>query len=281
MPNTTEDSVVIMTGAAGGLGGAMTRGLLAAGRRVVAVDVTTTDEGLAALTAEAGRNGTAGRLLTLEANVRSTAACEAVVAKGREHFGRIDALVNCAGLGINFVPDPAGGFGAPRFYDVPVDYWEAVMDTNVNGPFRLAHAVAPLLAAQGWGRIINVATGYPTMVKFSPYGSSKAALEAATVVWSNDLAGTGVTVNVLIPGAAANTPMVPHAVVADRSRLVQPDVMVAPVVWLTSPRSDGVTGRRFIGQDWNPEASDAQNLARAERAGWGIEAPTSRTPKLQ
>ena len=128
---------------------------------------------------------------------------------------------------------------------------------------------------------MNVTTGYPTMVKFSPYGAAKAALEAATVVWSGDLAGTGVTVNVLIPGAAANTPMVPHAVVADRSRLVQPGVMVAPVVWLSSKRSDGVSGHRFIGQDWDATASDAQNLARAERAGWGIDAPTSRTPKLQ
>jgi Dehydrogenases with different specificities (related to short-chain alcohol dehydrogenases) len=89
------------------------------------------------------------------------------------------------------------------------------------------------------------------MEGFSPYGPSKAALEAATVVWAKDLAGTGVTVNALAPGGPANTRMIPATEVADRSTLIQPEVMIAPIVWLMSPRSDGVTGRRIIAKEWD------------------------------
>src|SRR5262249_14872507 len=102
-----------------------------------------------------------------------------------------------------------------------------------------------------------------------PYGPSKAALEAATVIWAKDLAGTGVTVNALAPGGPANTRMIPATEVTDRSTLIQPEVMIAPIVWLMSPRSDGVTGRRIIAKEW-----DAARLASepAEKigtpAGW-------------
>src|SRR5258707_15287843 len=94
------------------------------------------------------------------------------------------------------------------------------------------------------------------MEGFSPYGPSKAALEAATVVWAKDLAGTGVTVNALAPGGPANTRMIPSTEVADRATLIQPEVLIAPIAWLMSPRSDGVTARRIIAQEW-----DAARLA--------------------
>ena len=122
----------------------------------------------------------------------------------------------------------------------------------------MAKAVAPHLVKQGLGRIVNITTSHFTMVMdgFSPYGPSKAAMEAATVIWSKDLAGTGVTVNALLPGGAANTRMIPQGDLVDRSTLVQPEVMMAPIVWLMSPRSNGVTGRRIIAKEW-----DAARLA--------------------
>jgi NAD(P)-dependent dehydrogenase (short-subunit alcohol dehydrogenase family) len=86
----------------------------------------------------------------------------------------------------------------------------------------------------------------------SPYGPSKAGLEAATAVWAKDLSGTGVTVNALLPGGAANTRMVPKEEAPDRTKLVQPEAMMAPIVWLMSQASDGVTGRRFVARDWDP-----------------------------
>jgi 3-oxoacyl-[acyl-carrier protein] reductase len=108
---------------------------------------------------------------------------------------------------------------------------------------------------QGWGRIVNIETSLFTMMMdgFSPYGPSKAALESETVIWSKDLDGTGVTVNALAPGGPADTRMIPRNEVGDRSALVQPEVMVAPIIWLMSPQSDGVTGRRIIAKEWNAE----------------------------
>jgi 3-oxoacyl-[acyl-carrier protein] reductase len=99
---------------------------------------------------------------------------------------------------------------------------------------------------------------------FSPYGPSKAALEAATAVWAKDLASTGVTVNALLPGGPANTRMIPAHEASDRSKLVQPEVMMAPIVWLMSSASDGVTGRRFVAKDWDRSLDPR---AAAEKAG--------------
>lgn len=264
----SEDSVVIVTGAAGGLGRAMSLGLLAAGRRVVAVDVEAARPRLDALAREAAAAGE--RLFSVVASVRSEADCVRAVAAALEHFGAVDALINNAGLGMEGI-DPRAMIDGVNFYDVPAQKWEALIDTNVNGPFLMARAIAPHLVARRWGRIVNVVTGYPTMLKagFSPYGPAKAALEAATVIWSKDLANTGVTVNALLPGGAADTAMVPVAAVGDRSTLIPPSVMVAPAVWLTSHASDGVTGRRFIGRDWDPGAPLEDNVTKAGApAGW-------------
>jgi len=108
---------------------------------------------------------------------------------------------------------------------------------------------------------------YETMRRrgFSPYGPSMAALESETVIWSQDLAGTGVTVNALMPGGATLTGMISKTFPeAQRPNLLDPDVMVAPLLWLASPRSDGVTGRRFLANRWRGEA----DVAAAEEAGW-------------
>ena len=247
---TSDDAVVILTGAAGGLGSTMLRGLLAAGRRVVAVDIAGAHAALAALEAEAEQGGTADRLLCVTGSIRSEADCERVVDAARERFGAVHAVVNNAGLGMSALSLEAQD-AKLRFFELPADFWRSMFDTNVNGTFLMARAVAPHLVAQGWGRIVNVTTGAFTMIRpgFTPYGPAKAAIDAATAAWSGELAGTGVTVNALLPGGAADTPMVPHASVSDRSTLIAPSVMVAPVVWLTSRASDGVTGHRIIGND--------------------------------
>lgn len=243
-----EDQVVIVTGAAGGLGRAMSLGLLAAGRRVVGVDIERAKPALESVAAS-------DRFFPVCASVRSERDCARAVAQAIEHFGAVHAVVNNAGLGMEGISLEAMTKGV-NFYDVPAEKWQALIDTNVNGPFLMARAVAPHLVEQKWGRIVNVTTSYPTMLKngFSPYGPAKAALEAATVIWSKDLQETGVTVNVLIPGGAADTAMVPVEAVSERSNLVRPAVMVAPIVWLTSHASDGVTGHRFVAKEWNPDA---------------------------
>ena len=264
-----EHSVVLITGAGGGLGTAMTRGLLAAGRCVVGLDIAAASESLANLERDAARLDAADRFYSVVADVRSEADCIRAVAAARERFGTLHALVNNAALGMSAHSLDAQD-GKLRFYEISADFWSALFDTNVNGSFNMARSVAPHLVAQGFGRIVNVVTGLMTMTRggFTPYGPAKAALEAASAAWAEELAGTGVTVNALLPGGAADTAMVPHASVSDRSTLVAPDTMVAPNVWLTSAAADGVTGLRIIGKDWDPGLAADANLARCARAGW-------------
>src|SRR5438132_7038777 len=90
--------------------------------------------------------------------------------------------------------------------------------------------------ARGWGRIVNVTTSLGTMLNAgSPtYGPSKAALEALSAIMAKDLDGTGVTVNVLVPGGVTNTPMISDEAGYDRDKLIQPEVMVPPLLWLVS-----------------------------------------------
>jgi NAD(P)-dependent dehydrogenase (short-subunit alcohol dehydrogenase family) len=121
------------------------------------------------------------------------------------------------------------------------------------------------MTRQGWGRIVNVTTSLGTMLNAgSPtYGPSKAALEALSAIMAKDLDGTGVTVNVLVPGGITNTPMVSESGF-DRDKLIQPEVMVPPLVWLLSDAAGKVTGRRFLGVHWDAALPPEQA---AEKAG--------------
>ena len=133
-----------------------------------------------------------------------------VVQTALERFGRLDILVNNAGRGMKYVSDHF--MTEPtRFWEVAPATWRLVIDTNVNGPFLMARAAVPQFLRAGWGRIVNVSMNHATMRRagFSPYGPSKAALESETVIWAADLAGTGVTVNALLPGGATLTGMIP------------------------------------------------------------------------
>jgi 3-oxoacyl-[acyl-carrier protein] reductase len=135
-----------------------------------------------------------------------------------------------------------------------------VIDTNVNGPFLMARAAVPAMLRAGWGRIVNVSMNRETMRRagFSPYGPSKAALESETIIWAQDLSGTGITVNAILPGGATETGMVPEGV-PDRVRatLLRPEVMVAPLRWLVSVASDHITAKRVVANRWRDDAPDA------------------------
>src|SRR5947208_4024138 len=107
---------------------------------------------------------------------------------------------------------------------------------------------------QKWGRIVNVTTSLGTMIRDGAptYGPSKAALEALSAIMATDLAGSGVTVNVLVPGGVTNTAMVPQEAGFDRQQMIQPDIMAPPLVWLVSDAAGTTTGRRFLAMHWDP-----------------------------
>ncbi len=213
--------------------------------------------------------GGAERMLALAADVTREEDCARVVEATLSRFGRLDILVNNAGRGMKYVSERF--LTEPtRFWEVRPDVFRMVIDTNVNGPFLMARAaLGPMLRAR-WGRIVNVSMNRETMRRagFSPYGPSKAALESETAIWAQDLAGTGVTVNAVLPGGATATGMIPDSVSERlRAALLQPEVMVPPLLWLASPKSDGVTGKRVIANRWSDEGAAPSGNA-VEDAGW-------------
>ena len=129
----------------------------------------------------------------------------------------------------------------------------------------LSRALVHDMMRQKWGRIVNVTTSLGTMIRDgSPtYGPSKAALEAFSAIMAKDLAGTGVTVNVLVPGGMTNTGMIPVEAGYDRGELIQPAVMTPPLNWLVSDAASGVTGRRFLAVHWDTGLAPEEAAAKA------------------
>jgi len=254
-----QGRVAIITGAAGGLGRSMVAALRAAGAAIAAVDVD----------AALGRDDPVLRpddILKLGADVSDEAACRDAVANTIARFGSLDILVNCAGI---TGEQPSHG-PFPRFWERESADWRRVQAINHNGAFHMAyHAVRPMIE-QGRGRIVNISTSFATMVMagMAAYGPSKAAMEASAAIWAKELAGTGVTVNVLLPGGPVATPFVPASMASNA--LLAPDVMIAPLLWLASDASGGITGKRFIARDWDRDCpGEAAAAAIAAPAGWG------------
>jgi NAD(P)-dependent dehydrogenase (short-subunit alcohol dehydrogenase family) len=260
---TETPRVAIVTGAAGGIGRAMVRGLLTAGIRVAGVDRDR--EPLEMLATSARQQGNAAELLTITADLTDDAALDAITKATRGKFGRIDILVNNAGIGPGAIrPD---SWQRPlKFWEITPDQWRRFVAVHTTAPLALTNAVVPEMMRQSWGRIVNVTTSLGTMLNAgSPtYGPSKAALEALSAIMAKDLDGTGVTVNVLVPGEATNTPMISDGAGFDRAKLIQPEVMAPPLLWLVSDAAGKVTGRRFLGIHWDPALPPEQA---AERAG--------------
>lgn len=254
---------VIVTGGGRGLGKEMTLALAASGANVMATAANSLDE-LEAMQQEAG---SVGRVETMLADAANYTDCERVVAATLEAFGSVHCLVNNAGRGMRLISETFTT-NPCLFWETPPEHWKTIIECNVNGPFNMARAVTPHLVEQGFGKIINVSTSLQTMTRtgYSPYGPSKAALEAASQVWAADLAGTGVTVNVLLPGGATDTALLPDMVNkrgAD-GQLLHPSLMRAPVLWLCADESNDHTAERYIAKNWTLDTDSvaAANAAR-------------------
>jgi 3-oxoacyl-[acyl-carrier protein] reductase len=225
----------------------MALGLARAGVQVVATAARERQE-LERVAAEAPRDAVAPMI----ADVTDAQNCDALVAETLRRFGKLDILVNNAGRGMknvseNFLAEPI------CFWETDPETWRLVIETNVNGPFFMARAAAPPMMKAGWGRIINTSVSFSTMQRrgFTPYGPSKAALESETQIWAQELVGTGVTVNAILPGGATLTGMIPDSYPeVARKRLLDPDIIVPPLLYLASAASDGVTGKRLDARKW-------------------------------
>ena len=264
-----EGKTALITGAGRGLGKAMAEGLAANGARIALVDLE--EDVLAAALADVEAAGGQGCALALAADVTDAERAGAVIEEISDRLGGPDILINDAAMGPQFFTTDTYGDG-PKFWEVDNALWLRVLTVNSFGPQLMSSVAVPGMIERGWGRVINVTTSLDTMYLngCGAYGPSKAALEANTRIMALDLAGTGVTANVLIPGGPANTRMITERSDLPRESLIQPDAMRAPAAWLCSDEADRTTGMRFIAALWDDTLPLDERL---ERAG----APTAWT----
>jgi gluconate 5-dehydrogenase len=237
---------VLVTGATSGLGAAMAAALVDAGAQVV---VTSRRRERAQAAAQRLGLGAIG----LELDVRDEASVLACADEAWDRLGGLDVLVNNAGIGMStvnprFLTDPE------PFWDVTADGFRDVVETKLTGTFLMGRAIAPRMVAAGGGRIVNISMSQQTMTRrgFVPYGPSGAGVEALSRVMAADLAETPVTVNILLPGGATATGMVPENTPDEvRARLLDPAIMGPPIVWLASPRAAGVHDRRIVAAEFS------------------------------
>jgi NAD(P)-dependent dehydrogenase (short-subunit alcohol dehydrogenase family) len=260
--------VAIVTGAASpiGLGRAMALALVQTGARVMLVDVN--GEQLLKTAAELREFGNDARCAqAIVADVSDPTDADRVVRQTLAECGSLHVLVNNAGISLHH----AGVDGDPEFWDTPAEAWLRVLSVNAFGPFLMARAAVKPMLQQRWGRVIGVTTSLDTMWRRQnpAYGSSKAAHEAFMASIAQALEGTGVTANILVPGGATNTNLLPPNSARDRGTMLQAEVMQAPVLWLASNASDGFTGKRLIAQRWDGTLPLQERLARASApAAW-------------
>jgi len=155
---------------------------------------------------------------------------------------------------------------AQGFWEVPVSGFQAVIETNLTGYFLVARELTPRMLAAGAGRIVNISVSHSTMHRagFVPYGPSRAGSEALSRIMAADLRDTGVTVNLLLPGGATVTGMMPVDAAPEGQGFLEPAIMGPPIVWLASDEATGVHDERIIAVEFEGWLRD-----RREKAGRG------------
>ena len=263
-----EGKVAIVTGAGSpiGIGHAMALGLVRAGARVALTDVN--QEWLDQSVTEAREIGGDDCAIDILSDVTDPQSCQDAVDTAITRLGGLHILVNNAGINSRL-----GGVGTnpANFWDNSPEAWSRVVAVNLSGNFYMASAAVAHMLEQGWGRIIGVTTSMDTMWRKggAPYGPSKAGHEALVSIMAQELEGTGVTANVLVPGGGTYTNMTYSGNPNQRDQMIEPEVMQKPVVWLASDESSEFTGRRIIAYYWDDSLSLEERLEKCSApAAW-------------
>jgi NAD(P)-dependent dehydrogenase (short-subunit alcohol dehydrogenase family) len=256
MPMNTKDLRnihALVTGASSGLGFSMAEALLQAGATVALASRVGTklDQAVEKLK----REGYPAVGIPLD--VRSEQSVNNAIKWVKREWGKLDVLVNNAGIGMRTV-NPRFLVEPQPFFKVTPEGFRDLIDTNLTGYFLVARGFAPLMMEQGHGRIINISMNHETMKRkgFVPYGPSRAATESLSYIMAEDLKEYGIMVNMLLPGGATTTGMIPDEVrkeIESKFQLLDPKVMAEPIVFLASAAAEGITGERIIAtdfQDW-------------------------------
>ncbi|MEF8842905.1 MAG: SDR family oxidoreductase [Haloarculaceae archaeon] len=235
-----DGDVVVVTGANRGLGREMSLRFAREGSRVTLVGRTESE--LEAVAREAG-----GETLVAPADVTDSTQVEAVVERTVDAFGRVDTLVNNAGIGLLSLED-----GGRPTHEVPEERWRQVIDVNLTGVFLCSKAALPHMLDRGRGNVVNISSGLGRYAAagYAPYNSSKHGLEGLTKTMALDYEDAGVNVNALDPGGRVNTAFWDHLPEEERSEILQPDVMNDAAVLLAAQDPGGVTGESMDAADW-------------------------------
>lgn len=239
-----ENKVAVVTGAAQGIGRTYALALAAAGAKVCVSDISLPEETVAEI-ARAGGTATA----TI-ADVSDQGSLEAMVAHTQRQFGRLDVLVNNAGL--------FGALKMKAFSDISVEEWDRVMAVNVRGVWQAIAATVPAMRKTGGGKIINISSG--TVFKGTPfllhYVTSKGAIVALTRAIARELADSGICVNAIAPGLVMSSNVQTHpdwkevaaSVVSSRAikRESIPDDLIGALLFFASQDSNFVTGQTLV-----------------------------------
>jgi NAD(P)-dependent dehydrogenase (short-subunit alcohol dehydrogenase family) len=238
--SSLDGRVAIVTGAAQGIGRKIAEGLAGEGAKLVLADVRRPDDAASALGG-----------LAVEVDVSDQAACERMAQSALDAHGRIDVLVNNAGIWSSLVPTP--------FEQLSVEEWRRVFDVNVLGMYLATRAVAPHMRKAQCGRIINMASGtpYKGVPLFMHYVASKGAVIAMSRAMAKELGGDNILVNTVAPGFTLSDGVVANQTQVEQLQEVSakarvlvrdqyPEDIVGAVLFFASEQASFITGQSLV-----------------------------------
>jgi 3-oxoacyl-[acyl-carrier protein] reductase len=234
--------VAIVTGAGQGIGRAISHRLAQEGAAVVTADIN--ESGAQQVAAEINRGG--GSALAVQTDVSKPESVDQLQKRTFERFGRVDVLVNNAGI---YPVCPLG--------EMTEELWECVIDTNLGGNFLCSRAVVPYMRQQKSGRIICVSStlAYKGAKNGTHYAASKAGIIGFVKALARELAPDAITVNAICPGVAdtaqprghrSEEELLAQAKTIPIGRIGRPEDMAGPVIFLTSDAAAYITGQALM-----------------------------------
>jgi NAD(P)-dependent dehydrogenase (short-subunit alcohol dehydrogenase family) len=239
-----KDRVVIITGAGQGIGRVFAKAFALAG--AVAVIAERNEKTAAAVAGEILK--TDGQAFAVTTDVGDQASIAEMIELVEDEYGRIDVLINNAGIFSTLEMRP--------FDQIPLEEWEQVLRINLTGPFLCARAVLPAMRRAKWGRIINIGSGAVRLGRpnYLHYIATKSALMGMSLSMARELGPDNITVNAILPGATFTEIERKTVTPAQKDRIIEmqcvpraetPEDLVSTALFLASDTSAFVTGQNI------------------------------------